>query len=199
MEPQQSLHIFAPALLSRQLACTLSVEDSDAPGMISNSLLVSSVKSEVCEDPGEMLAWGGNDCAVTFAIDDVVSQRIGGALSLGDSIPGWVGEGSPSLKLGTFNLGFKHLALPGQSALPMYKLSCTILECDGLIKSDRFAENDVYVKISAAGSMQQTSTVFGGGTAPSWSNGRGETLAWKTATVHICIHQSPLTVLLVVR
>lgn len=73
---------------------------------------------------------------------------------------------------------------------PRFNLSCGVMECKGLAKADRFGKNDVYVSMTlmasnaAAGQGQQrkTSTIDGGGAAPIWENGDGESLGWDLQT-----------------
>ena len=65
--------------------------------------------------------------------------------------------------------------VPGGGA--EYKLSATVLQCEGLKKADRFGQNDVYVSLSAVGQKRKTSTIDGGGAAPVWAEG-GETVQW---------------------
>ena len=64
-----------------------------------------------------------------------------------------------------------------------FKLACGVVECKGLIKADRFGKNDVYVSLSAGnGQTRRTTTIDGGGEAPVWANGDGETVEWDVPT-----------------
>ena len=61
---------------------------------------------------------------------------------------------------------------------PEYKLSVTVVQCEGLPKSDTFGQNDVYVGLVASRQTRKTKTIDGGGTNPVWEDGEGEKLNW---------------------
>ena len=71
---------------------------------------------------------------------------------------------------------------PGTDDEPEYpelrRLRVTVFAAKGLPKMDTFGSNDPYAQVSVDGRCQRTSTVAGGGSVPSWQNGRGESLVW---------------------
>jgi Ca2+-dependent lipid-binding protein len=63
-------------------------------------------------------------------------------------------------------------------------LLLTVIEAEGLKKMDLFGQNDVYVSASLKKTEsdvveQRTSTIEGGGSAPRWKGGQGETLSFE--------------------
>jgi Ca2+-binding EF-hand superfamily protein len=209
IEPQQSLHLSTPSGL--RLGCRISTESSISQGLDEMDQHFAApdldfdvmnqhahvVSEQSMEEEDEMLAWepAGDLSAAVFAVDDVLSQRVGGMVYIdGESINELADGSSPLVKLGTFSVGLKHLADDVGGA--KWELACTIIECDGLSKADYFGANDVYVSLivdastGIQGEPQRTTTVNGGGAAPVWRGGQGETLTWslQRAPQSVAVH-----------
>ena len=62
-----------------------------------------------------------------------------------------------------------------------WQLRVTVLECDGLKKMDLMGHNDVFVKLQVDGVEEphRSSTLEGGGAAPVWGDGAGETMTFR--------------------
>ena len=58
------------------------------------------------------------------------------------------------------------------------RLRVTVFAAKGLPKKDAFGLNDPYAEVSVDGRRQRTTTISGGGSAPSWQSGRGESKLW---------------------
>ena len=68
---------------------------------------------------------------------------------------------------------------PNPDQLQMLQLRVIVLSAKDLPKMDVFGANDAYVEVVADGITRRTTTVDGGGPAPAWGGGKGETLEFE--------------------
>eukprot|EP01045_Picozoa_sp_COSAG04_P013644 COSAG04_NODE_979_length_9034_cov_2.941354_2_plen_1608_part_00 len=164
-------------------------------------------KSSTIDDGGEAPAWqGGAGESFAFGASDppkrlrveAFDEDVGSAddsigshtVDLASIVPGdqdwssceWYDlEDEKGKAAGEVRL-FMRWGVPAATDAPReWQLQVTVLECDGLKKMDLTAQNDVYVKLEVDGAEEphRSSTIEGGGTAPVWSEGAGETMTFR--------------------
>ena len=94
----------------------------------------------------------------------------------------WVGLTNAKGKAAGEARLFMRWGVPTPTDAPQeWQLQVTVLECDGLKKMDLTGKNDVYVKFRVDGAEEprRSSTIEGGGAAPVWGSGTGETMTFR--------------------